>query len=106
MSVDGAHAVFPRVVTLRVAGVRVSDRALYFVLAMGGRAEVAALLLAADQELREELGGGFAWVVENNSETLAKLRTQLDELTLEEAFAQGRKLTPDEAVAIALGAAE
>ena len=77
-----------------------------YMLAMGGRAEVAALLLAADQELREELGGGFAWVVENNSETLAKLRTQLDELTLEEAFAQGRKLTPDEAVAIALDAAE
>jgi predicted ATPase len=77
-----------------------------YTLAMGGRAEVAALLLAANQELREEIGGGFAWVAENNNETLAKLRTQLDELTLEEALAQGRKLTPDEAVAIALDAAE
>jgi predicted ATPase len=77
-----------------------------YTLAMGGRAEVAALLLAANQELREVIGGGFAWVAENNNETLAKLRTQLDELTLEEALAQGRKLTPDEAVAIALDAAE
>ena len=75
-------------------------------LATGGRAEVAALLLAADQELREEIGGGFAWVAENNNETLAKLRTVLDEVTLEEAFAHGRKLTPDEAVAVALDAAE
>lgn len=75
-------------------------------LAMGGRAEIAALLLAADQALREELGGGFAWVVENNTETLAKLRTQRDELTLEEVLAHGGKRTPDEAVAIALAAAE
>ena len=77
-----------------------------YMLAMAGRAQVAAVLLAADQELREAIGGGFAWVAANNSETLAKLRTQLDEATLEEAFAQGRKLRPDEAVAIALDAAE
>jgi predicted ATPase len=76
-----------------------------YMLAIGGRAEVAALLLAADQELREELGGGFAWVTETNDETLARLRTQLDERTLEAALAKGRKLTPDEAVAIALEAA-
>ncbi len=77
-----------------------------YTLAVGGRAEVAARLLAADQELREEIGGGFAWVAEVNGETLGKLRSQLDELMLEEALAQGRKLTPDEAVAIALDTAE
>jgi predicted ATPase len=76
-----------------------------YMLAIGGRAEAAALLLAADQQLREELGGGFAWVAETNNETLAKLRTQLDARTLEAALARGRKLTPDQAVAIALDAA-
>lgn len=74
-------------------------------LAVGERPEIAARLLAADEALREEIGGGFAWVAEVNGETLAKLRTQLDRATLADALEQGRLLTPEEAVALALDSA-
>jgi hypothetical protein len=37
-----------------------------------------------------------------NEETLTTIRTQLDEPTLVEAWEQGRALTADEAVALAL----
>src|SRR2546428_2362650 len=75
-------------------------------LAAGERAEIAAKILAADQKLREGIGGGFTWVAEVNSETLAELRTQLDNATLTETLEQGRRLTADEAVALALASAE
>jgi predicted ATPase/class 3 adenylate cyclase len=75
-------------------------------LVMGRRPEIAARLLAANQALREQIGGGFAWVAEVNETTLANLRSQLDEPTLTKNLEQGRKLTADEAVELALASAE
>jgi predicted ATPase len=71
-------------------------------LAAEGRAEAAARLLARADGLREEIGGVPSWVGEMNQKTLASIRTQLDEASLAEAWAQGRALTVDEAVARAL----
>jgi hypothetical protein len=71
-------------------------------LAVAGRAETAAQLLAAAEALREEIGGSHSWVIDVNEKTLTQLRTQLDDATLEEAREHGRRLTVDEAVAFAL----
>jgi tetratricopeptide (TPR) repeat protein len=71
-------------------------------LAAEGRAEAAARLLARADGLREEIGGVPSWVGEMNDKTLASIRTQLDEASLAEAWARGRALTVDEAVARAL----
>jgi predicted ATPase/class 3 adenylate cyclase len=71
-------------------------------LADAGRAEVAARLVAVAESLREEIGGSHAWVAEVNEKTLTELRTRLDEATLAEALEQGRRLTVDAAVALAL----
>jgi len=70
--------------------------------AVAGTPEVAARLLAASEALREEIGGGPAWVVEMNEKTLATIRAQLDEAAFAEAWEQGQGLTVDEAVALAL----
>ena len=72
-------------------------------LAVGGQVQTAAQLVGATQALREEIGGGFSWVVEANDETLAMLRSKLDEESLVLALDHGRRLTADEAVALALG---
>jgi hypothetical protein len=71
-------------------------------LAVAGRAETAAQLLAAAEALREEIGGSHSWVIEVNEKTLTQLRMQLDDATLAEARENGRRLTVEEAVAFAL----
>jgi predicted ATPase/class 3 adenylate cyclase len=71
-------------------------------LAVAGRAETAAQLLAAAEALRQEIGGSHSWVIDVNENTLTQLRVQLDDATLEEAREHGRRLTVDEAVAFAL----
>jgi len=71
-------------------------------LAACGATEKAARLLGATQALRQDIGG-FSWVADENEVTLSELGTQLDEAALGEALEQGRKLTLDEAVALALG---
>ena len=74
------------------------------VFAGTGRAEAAARLLSKAEALSEEIGGSFeGWAEEQNEETLAALRADLDEPAFAEAWEQGRKLTVDEAVALALG---
>ncbi|MEX0851486.1 MAG: hypothetical protein WD015_08265, partial [Gaiellaceae bacterium] len=73
------------------------------VLATGGRAETAARLLSCSETLREEIGHQASWLAEMNEATLTAIRTQLDEAAFAEASEQGRALTPDEAVALALG---
>jgi ATP/maltotriose-dependent transcriptional regulator MalT len=71
-------------------------------LAAAGRAETAARLLSCSEVLREEVGGSEAWVARMNEETLAAIRAQLDDAAFAEAWEQGRTLTADEAVALAL----
>jgi predicted ATPase/class 3 adenylate cyclase len=72
-------------------------------LAVAGIPDRAASLLAACEALREEIGGGPAWVVDLNEETHTAIHAQLGQAVLSEAWEQGRKLTVDDAVALALG---
>jgi tetratricopeptide (TPR) repeat protein len=71
-------------------------------LATGERSETAAVLLGATQALREEIGGGFAWVIDMNDETHSRLKAQLDAGTLADALERGRRLTAAEAIELAL----
>ncbi len=71
-------------------------------LAFAGRAATAARLLSCFEALRKEIGGSEVWVTRDNQETLTMIRTQLDDAAFAEAWAQGRALTADEAVALAL----
>lgn len=71
------------------------------ILVHAGKAEAAMRVLSCSETLREELGIRRSWVLERNEETLDAIRGQLDETAFAEAWEQGRKLTPDEAVALA-----
>jgi predicted ATPase/class 3 adenylate cyclase len=72
------------------------------VLALEGRAGTAARLLSSSEALHEEIGVREAWLPADIQGTLTTIRTQLDEGALAEAWEQGRALTVDEAVALAL----
>jgi tetratricopeptide (TPR) repeat protein len=75
--------------------------------AMLGSARSAARVLARSEALREEIGGvQYAWIAELNEGTLAIVRAELDEAALAEAWEEGRALTLDDAVALALAAVE
>ncbi|HEY1365658.1 MAG TPA: BTAD domain-containing putative transcriptional regulator [Gaiellaceae bacterium] len=75
------------------------------VLAVAGRPETAAQILSGSEAVYGETGGGvLLWVAKMNEETLALLRTQLSDAALAEARDQGRALTIDETVALALDA--
>jgi predicted ATPase len=73
-------------------------------LALRRRARAAVELLACFEALMEEIGVTFveAWVRRMNDETLAAARTHLDESGVAEAWEEGRRLTADKAVALAL----
>ena len=74
------------------------------VLALGGRAEAAAQLLATGEMLQEKMGAApMAWLKRGNDDALTRIRAALDAAALAEAWDQGRALTADEAVALALG---
>jgi predicted ATPase len=76
------------------------------VLVLAGRGDKAARLLSSSQALTEKLGAGdFWWAGRRNEQTLATIRTQLDEAAAAEAWERGRALTVDEAVSLALEAA-
>ena len=67
-----------------------------------GKAEIAARLLSCFEALREQVGVSEAWIVRMNEETLSAIHAQLDEGAFTEAWEQGRALTADESVALAL----
>jgi predicted ATPase len=71
-------------------------------IAVVGRVETAVRLISCFEALGEEIGGGEAWVARMNEETLATIRTQLGEAAFAEKWEQGRVLTVDDAVALAL----
>jgi hypothetical protein len=72
-------------------------------LAFAGRAETAARVLAAGEALYEKMGASpMGWLRRDNDEALARIHAKLDEAAVAEAFEQGRTLTADEAVALAL----
>jgi predicted ATPase/class 3 adenylate cyclase len=74
------------------------------ILALRQGAATAARLLAAVETLQEQFGMSEPWLTEMNEETLSSIQKQLDEHEIAHAWAEGRKLTPDEAVALALQA--
>ncbi|MFN2470919.1 MAG: adenylate/guanylate cyclase domain-containing protein [Gaiellaceae bacterium] len=77
------------------------------VLAFAGRAETAARLLASGEALYEEMWASpMGWLQRGNDQALALIRERLDEAQFAEASDQGRKLSADEAVALALGELE
>jgi len=77
------------------------------VYAAGGKAEVAVRLLGFAMKQYEELGLYLpAYVVKNKGETLEAVRAWLDDDEIERAWEEGRRLTVDRAVALALGESE
>jgi predicted ATPase len=73
------------------------------VLALAGEAETACWLLAAGETLHEEMGTSpMAWLQRGNDAASILVRTQLDEDAFAESWEQGRRLTADEAIALAL----
>jgi predicted ATPase len=73
------------------------------VLAFAGRPEAAARTLATGETLYEQMGASpMGWLKRGNDEALALIRARLDDAAFLEAWEQGRKLTADEAVALAL----
>jgi tetratricopeptide (TPR) repeat protein len=74
------------------------------VLAFAGTAETATRVLAAGETLYEEMGATpMGWLKRANDEALTRIRAELDETPFAEAYEQGRTLTADEAVTLALG---
>jgi len=71
---------------------------------VAGKAGLAARLLSCFEALQDRIGVGEAWITRMNEETLSAIRARLDEEAFAEAWEQGRKLTADEAVALALEA--
>jgi predicted ATPase len=71
-------------------------------LAAAGMAGPAARVLSSGVALLEEVGASENWAASMNEQTLASIRTQLNDEVFAEAWEQGRRLTADEAVAQAL----
>jgi hypothetical protein len=86
-------------------GVAIELRRCACALALQGRAETAAQLLAGADAVHKEIGGVMPWVARMKEQALTSIRAQLDESTFAEAWEQGRALSPDEAVALALAEA-
>jgi len=72
-------------------------------VAATGNATTAAQLLGGSDVVFAGIGASPPWLARMNDQTVAAIREQLDEPVLSEAREQGRALTVDEAVALALG---
>jgi predicted ATPase/class 3 adenylate cyclase len=71
-------------------------------LAVAGNGEAAVRVLACWETLRDELGGAEQWVLTMGERARAAIRAQLDEATFADGWTRGAKLTPDEAIALAV----
>jgi hypothetical protein len=67
-----------------------------------GKSGTAVRLISYFEALREEIGGGEAWVARMNEETLTTIRTELHGAAFAEEWEEGRSMTADEAVSLAL----
>jgi predicted ATPase len=76
------------------------------VLAIFGQPHLAAQLIGCSDARFEEIGSDLAWVKEMNDETLERARADIADSTLAEALASGRRLTVEQAVALAIDALE
>jgi hypothetical protein len=71
--------------------------------AAAGKVDRAARILSGAETLREEIGVRWSyWVVEMNDVTLGDIHARLDEAAFTDSWEQGRRLTVEEAVALAL----
>lgn len=61
---------------------------------------LAAQVLGCFEVLSEEAGGAEVWVKRENEETIVIIRGQLDDAAFADAWAKGRKLSPEEAMAL------
>ena len=86
----------------RLLAVSVICSAASVLTSIGRSATAARLMSYADVEY-EESRAREPWVDTMNSDTLSVIRAQLDEAAFADAWEQGRKLTTDKAVALALG---
>ncbi len=75
---------------------------LAWVLASLGRASAAARLLSSGKAWLDEMGGATSFRAVEDEEILTLVREQLDDAAFTEAWEEGRKLTADHAVALAL----
>ena len=76
-------------------------------LAFAKRATTAARLLSRSEAMREELGIPYpAYVTAMREDAESRARAQLDQGAFSEAWEEGRALTADEAVALALDSLE
>jgi predicted ATPase/class 3 adenylate cyclase len=71
-------------------------------LAVAGRAATAARVLSCFEAFRDEMGGAEAWVERMSVETLTAIRRQLDDATFAHEWEEGRKLSHEQAAALAL----
>ena len=72
-------------------------------LALAGEAATAARLLARSEALHEEIGASvLGYLAAGNKKTRDAIRTQIDEDSFAKISIQGRTLTVDEAIALAL----
>jgi predicted ATPase len=85
-----------------LGGVAIELRRCASAFVLKGKAGTAVRLLASSEALYADIGGTMPWVARMTNETLARIRAQLDEAAVAEAWEEGRKLTADEAVALAL----
>jgi predicted ATPase/DNA-binding SARP family transcriptional activator len=74
------------------------------VLTLAGKPEAAARVLASSEALHEEIGAGLPQLARMSEKALTAIRHQFDEAAFADAWEQGRTLTADEAVALALNA--
>ena len=77
-------------------------RRIAYSLAKLGRADAAARVLAASEALRDEIGHDEGWIAAITAEILAEIRQGLDERAFERAWTEGRRLSSEEAAALAL----
>ncbi len=76
-------------------------------LASGGKLVPAACLLGNAEGLREKVGlRRPLWATEINDETHTAIRAELDDARFAEAFEEGRRLTIDDAITLALDAVD
>ncbi|HET7353144.1 MAG TPA: BTAD domain-containing putative transcriptional regulator [Gaiellaceae bacterium] len=75
-----------------------------YLLAAAGKAATAAQVLSSSTALMEEIGAMPPWFTRISTKTLAIIRAPLDDVAFAEAWEEGRTMTDDEAVALAVAA--
>jgi tetratricopeptide (TPR) repeat protein len=75
-------------------------------LAVAGKGEAAVSVLACWDALREELGGAEQWVLTMGERARAEIARQLDDASFAQGWERGLKLTPDEAVELAVASVD